>query len=568
MTSLLLPAQYRNIFEALPGAFLLLLPDADFTIAGVSDEYLRATLTERDAIVGHPLFEMFPDNPDTPDANSTANLSRSLKRVVATRRADVMAVQRYDVRRADGTGFDVRYWSPVNAPIFADDGELLCIAHRVDNVTEYVRLTEAHAEQRAVTEMLTADKVSMEAEIVRRSIDIDNAKQDLQVANAELAEYARRAREAAQGKDEFLAMLAHELRNPLAAITSALQLWDMAAGADEARQERLLAVCKRQTKNLTRLVDDLLEMSRIDRGAVELQRKALNLRDVVDSAVHAVRELFDRHRLTMSTRVAPANFTAFGDATRLEQVLANLLTNAAKYSHPDGQVELLLEPLPSQKNWARIVVTDHGRGIPAEKLDVIFDVFVQVDPGIDRARGGLGIGLALVRSIVKLHGGTVRAESEGLGHGSRFIVELPLMSEAGAQQDAHRPTEQPALLPPAPSGAHRILVVEDNPDARDMLCALLTAFGYAVTTAADGSGGLEKLLHLRPDIAIIDIGLPGIDGLEIARRARAAIGRKTKLVALTGYTAPAVEVAALDAGFDMHIAKPCTPEKLASILAS
>lgn len=566
MANFILPEHYQEVFEALPGTFLLVLPDPDFTIAGVSEEYLRATLRQRDEIIGRPLFEIFPDNPDTPDANSTRNLSRSLQRVIATRQRDVMAVQRYDVRRADGDGFDVRFWSPINAPVLGGDGELLCIAHRVDNVTEYVRLTEEYAKQRSISESLSADKVLMEAEIVERSRDLDKANHRLQLANTELSEYARRARDAATNKDEFLAMLAHELRNPLAAMTSALQLWDIGT-PDEARQQRLLAVCRRQVQNLTRLVDDLLEMSRIDRGAVALRRVRLDLRDIVDNAMHAVRELFGRHRLTMSTNIAPADFTTYGDSTRLEQVLANLLANAAKYSDPGGQVTLTLEPVPARPGWARIDVTDRGRGIPAGKLEDIFDVFVQVDPGIDRARGGLGIGLALVRAIVALHGGTVRAESEGLGHGSRFIVELPLASEA-APEDGANDDERHAVQPPrSPTHAAKVLVVEDNPDARDMLFSLLSAFGHSVTTAEDGIEGLQKLLDMQPDIAIIDIGLPAIDGFELARRARASVGRKTRLVALTGYASPAVQSAALEAGFDMHVAKPCTPEKLASILA-
>lgn len=227
MANIILPEQYQRVFEALPGAFLLLLPDSDFTIAGVSDEYLKATLRQRDEIIGRPVFEVFPDNPDTPEANSTRNLSRSLQKVVATRQPDIMAIQRYDVRRPDGEGFDVRYWSPINAPVLSDDGGLLCVAHRVDNVTEYVRLIEEHARQRSITESLSADKISMEAEIVERSRDLDRANHQLQLANAELSEYAQRARDAATRKDEFLAMLAHELRNPLAAITSALQLWDI-----------------------------------------------------------------------------------------------------------------------------------------------------------------------------------------------------------------------------------------------------------------------------------------------------------------------------------------------------
>ena len=567
MDRYILPQQYQHIFEALPGAFLLVLPDSGFTIAGVSDEYLRATLRQRDEIIGRPLFEVFPDNPNTPDANSTSNLGRSLQRVVESRETDVMAVQRYDVRSADSAGFEMRYWSPVNAPVFTADGALLCIIHRVDNVTEYMRLTEENARQRSVSERLSAENTKMEAEIVERSRELDNLNRELRGANEELSGHARRALEEAQRKDEFLAMLAHELRNPLAAMSSALQLWNMVR-ADERRQQSLLDVCRRQLKNLTRLVDDLLEMARIDRGEVELQQAPIDLRDVVHNAMHGARELFERRQLTIATRIAPGSFSVFGDATRLEQALTNLLTNAAKYSEAGANIELRLDTDVPDAGWARIEVLDEGQGIPQDKLEAIFEIFVQVDAGLDRARGGLGIGLALVRAIVELHGGRVRAHSEGIGHGSRFTIDLPLL----AQEDRRR---EPAVLtlddaealPPPSGGMRRVVIVEDNQDARETLRALLTAAGYTVEAEANGSAGLELIVADPPDIAIVDIGLPELDGFEVARRARAAVGNLTRLVAMTGYSSPAVRTAALEAGFDMHVAKPCTPARLAEILA-
>lgn len=429
------PAHFQQIFQALPGNFLILLPDASFTIIAASDDYLRDTLRQREEVVGMPVFEIFPDNPDAPQALATHNLSLSLQRVVNTRRPDMMAVQRYDVRGLAGDGFEVRYWSPVNAPVLTADGEVLYIIHRVDNVTDYVGLTEDHAEQRNVSARLSADRVSMEAEIVTRSRELDRAKRELERVNDQLSAYAAQARDAAARKDEFLAMLAHELRNPLSAMSSALQLWAMSS-VDERRQEGLLGICERQIKNLTRLVDDLLEMARIDRGVVVLHRTRLDLRDVVQHSVHAAREMFQRRRLGISTTIAPAEYCIDGDATRLEQALTNILTNAAKYSEPGGNVELKLACHASRPGTATLHVKDEGRGIPAEKLEAIFEMFAQVDAGVDRSRGGLGIGLGLVRSIIDMHGGTVRAHSEGIGHGSCFVIELPL----ALRRASERPT--------------------------------------------------------------------------------------------------------------------------------
>jgi signal transduction histidine kinase len=550
---------FQRIFEAIPGAFLLLLPDAGFTIAGVSDEYLRGTLKRREAIMGRPVFEVFPDNPDTPEANSTRNLAGSLQRVRETRRADVMAVQRYDVPREDGAGFELRYWSPVNAPVLGDAGELLYIVHRVDNVTEYVQIGEQSAR-------LSLDNRKMEAEVVQRSRELDRLNGTLRQANATLSDYARAAREEARRKDEFVAMLAHELRNPLGAISSALQLWEL-IGSDAGRQQEVLAVCKRQVGNLTRLVDDLLEMARIARGEVELQRAPLALQDVLGSALQAARGQFERQSVRLVTRVAAEPCRVLGDSTRLEQVFANLLSNAAKFSARAGKVEVLLDAFDADgRPWVRVAVRDEGRGIPPDKLDAIFDMFVQVDTRIDRARGGLGIGLSLVRALVELHGGRVCASSAGLGQGSCFTVELPMLPDAAvAPQTVHAAQ---AVLPPASGRLRRVLVIEDNVDARQTLSALLSASGYEVLVAGDGDDGLAQILEYRPDLAIVDIGLPGLDGFEVARRARSSLGGAApRLVALTGYSSLAVRRAALEAGFDLHLVKPVSTAALAQALA-
>ena len=559
MKSSISPEHFQRIFEAVPGAFLLLRPDSGFTIAGVSDEYLRGTLKRRESIMGRPIFEVFPDNPLTPDANSTRNLGRSLERVRATRSADVMAIQRYDVPREDGTGFELRYWSPVNAPVLGEDGELLYIVHRVDNVTEYVLMGEE-------SERLSADNRKMEAEIVQRSRELDRLNGTLREANAALSDYARAAREEAARKDEFLAMLAHELRNPLAAISSALQLWDL-IGADARRQQEVLAVCRRQVGNLTRLVDDLLDMARVVRGEVALQLAPLALQEVLESARQAARGLFELPNVDLALRMPSTPIRMLGDATRLEQVFANLLSNAAKFSARGSQVEVLLEAFDAEgRPWARAEVRDAGRGIPADRLEAIFDMFVQVDTRIDRARGGLGIGLSLVRALVELHGGRVRADSAGPGQGSRFTVELPVLAGSETQAPATPPAQ--AALPPVGAQVRRVLVVEDNADARHTLRELLAAAGYEVFVAGDGDDGLARIVECRPDLAIVDIGLPGLDGFEVARRARSVLGRDApRLVALTGYSSLPVRRAALEAGFDLHLVKPLTSAALVEVLA-
>lgn len=554
---------YRLLFETAPGSFLILLPDAHFTIVEASNAYLQDTFTRREQILGRPVFSVFPDNPHTPEAHSTKNLSASLHRVVATKSPDTMAIQRYDVRSPEGDRFLARYWSPVNTPLLSPGGELLYIIHRVQNVTDYVQLRQENEAQQERSRELTAQNRRMEAEILQQSHELHIKNQELIQANEELTQHALQARAEAQNKDEFLAMLAHELRNPLAGIATALQLLEI-AGGDPAKARQYQEVCKRQVGNLTHLVNDLLDVSRVSRGAVHLHRESLDMRDVVESALHAMRGTLDERGLTVNTSIAPGAYHLFGDATRLEQVLTNLLANAAKYSEVGGRVDIALaEETAETRKWAVIQIKDTGRGIPADKLSAIFEMFVQVDTTIDRAHGGLGIGLTLVQHLVEMHGGTVSGYSQGLGHGSTFTVRLPL--------DASNALPKPALQihsNPAEEGdGLRVLVIEDNVDARETLKSLLEAYGYSVEVAATGEEGLHQLLTLRPDVAIVDIGLPGLDGFEVARRARqTAEAGAIKLVALSGYSGPDTEHKAIKAGFDLHLVKPVNTVELPKIL--
>ncbi|WP_220810333.1 hybrid sensor histidine kinase/response regulator [Noviherbaspirillum aridicola] len=559
-----IPVQhFELLFDSSPGSFLILLPDADFTIVGVTKGYRRDTLTTREVLLGRGVFDAFPDNPHTPEANSTRNLRASLLRVVATRSPDTMVIQRYDVPRRDGMGFEVRYWSPVNTPVIAPDGEMIYIIHGVRNVTDYMRLQEENESRQKQSAELSARNRQMEAEILQRGWDIDEKNRELRHANEALMRYAQTARDEAQSKDEFLAMLAHELRNPLAGISTALELLAI-VGNDASKAAELRDVCYRQLGNLTRLVDDLLDVSRVSRGAVHLRREALDLRDILDSALHAVRGLLDERGLAVSTSITPGAYRMWGDATRLEQVLTNLLANAARYTESGGRVDIVLgNETAASGSWGVLRIKDTGRGIPPDMLSRIFDMFVQVDTEIDRARGGLGIGLTLVQKLVEMHGGAVEGYSEGIGHGSTFTVRLPL--DAGVSLPEQRGGR--GTVPAGQVPGTRVLLIEDNVDARMTLKNLLQAYGYQVEVAETGEEGLQRMLQERPDVAIVDIGLPGLDGFEVARRTRMTPEtRGVRLVALSGYSGPDTERKAAAAGFDMHLVKPVNPVELPAIL--
>ncbi|HET9623833.1 MAG TPA: response regulator [Kofleriaceae bacterium] len=362
-------------------------------------------------------------------------------------------------------------------------------------------------------------------------------------------------------KDEFLAMLAHELRNPLAAIQTGLPLLERFAAHDEI-ERRAREVLRRQTGLLIQLVDDLLDVSRVTRNRIELHRAELDLARLVGQVCDGFRPRVIEPRgqtLVVDVPVHPVRMS--GDAGRLEQVLTNLLDNASKYSDATTRIEVALVV---DGGRATLSVRDHGIGIDASTLPQVFDLFAQAQTSLDRARGGLGIGLTLVKALVELHGGDITASSPGLGHGTTMTVRLPVHAGAAAvpAPAARRPT-------PLPTAARSVLVVDDNTDGREMLRCLCELLGHRVVEAADGEAGVAQAVEHRPDIAFIDIGLPTIDGYEVARRVRAALGdRAPRLVALSGYGSEQHRAAAIAAGFDLHIAKPIDADKLRRELAN
>ena len=357
---------------------------------------------------------------------------------------------------------------------------------------------------------------------------------------------ARRTAEAAnRAKDEFLAMLGHELRNPLAPILTALELMRL-RGAPGLERER--AVIERQTQHLAALVDDLLDVSRITRGMVQLKRERLSLSHVVAKAIETAAPLFEQQRHELVTDV-PLDLAVDADEARLTQVFANLLTNAAKYTDPGGRVSITAR---RDGDDVLVTVSDTGRGIAPEMLPNVFELFVQERQNLDRSRGGLGLGLAIVRSLVELHGGGVHAASMGPGHGSSFSVRLPWVPSpsAGPRRQLTGP-EQPVAI------GISVLIVDDNLDAAAMLAELLGAAGYHAVVANDGPQALAMARGFVPDVALLDIGLPAMDGYELARRLRDLTGwAAVRLFAVTGYGAHGDRMRSQAAGFDHHLVKP------------
>ena len=405
----------------------------------------------------------------------------------------------------------------------------------------------------------TRELEALNATLQRANAELERANSSLHNEVAERTRAEGALQEADRNKDEFLAMLAHELRNPLAPILNAVQLMRMRPSEQQLRWSQ--DVIQRQVTHLTRLVDELLDVSRITRGKITLSREPIDVAALITRAVETVHPLMQERAHEFEVELPDSTLKVHGDPVRLTQALGNVLGNAAKYTDRGGRIRL-----SSTRNGANIEirVRDNGIGIPADLLPRIFDLFTQLDRSSD-SPSGLGIGLALVRRLVEMHGGSVTARSDGAGLGSEFLISLPLLSgQAAPASDAVRGAGGREL----PARPRRILVADDNADALESLATILKLAGHEVFSAPNGAVALEAAAQHLPEVALLDIGMPLMDGYEVARRVRAQPwGKGVALVALTGWGQDADRRRSLEAGFDAHLVKPLDLDKLGQLLA-
>jgi len=399
--------------------------------------------------------------------------------------------------------------------------------------------------------MVSAVQAALRAR--QRQYELRDQLDQTHAANRELQNQAR-------AKDDFLATLSHELRNPLSALTTAAHLLER--GSPDANADVMARqIVKRQTGLMSRLLDDLLDVSRITRGKLEIRKAPIELSAVIESAIETVQPWLNRKRHAFSVSVPERDIVIEADAVRLAQVLANLLTNAAKYTEPQGRIELLVE---RHADVVEFHVRDDGIGIPRASQSEIFKMFAQLSPAIDRSEGGLGIGLALAKGLVELHGGSIDVKSGGHGHGSEFIVRIPITQAASvATANAARDTASEAV-----AGKCELIVADDNADALQSLATLLELDGHTVRVASDGHAALALAQQKMPDVMLLDIGMPGLNGYDLASRVRQLDGGESvMLIALTGWGQPADRARASAAGFDHHLTKPIDHDELARLLS-
>lgn len=559
----------RLLFEASPDILLVLLPDAPrFTMIAATDARLAATHTTREQTIGRPLFEVFPDNPDDPDATGTSNLRASLERVLATRAPDTMAVQRYDIRGPDGT-FQAKYWSPKNIPVLAPSGEVRYILHRVEDVTELVQATELGQELRDKTR-------AMEREVIKRSQELAAANHELREANAKLGELDA-------AKTAFFSNVSHEFRTPLTLMLGPIE--------EAVRQEASLGgeslrAVHRSAVRLLRLVNSLLDFSRLEAGRLQARFEPTDLAELTAGIAGSFQSLVESAGMSLVVDCPKLRQPVYVDRAQWEKVVSNLLSNAFKFTM-EGEIAVRLR---EREDGVDLVVSDTGTGIPEHELPRIFERFRRVEGARGRSFEGSGIGLALVRELVGLHGGAVRVDSVA-GRGSTFTVSIPLGSDhlpaervATTDDAADGSGAEPYVLEASqwmhtdgrlPSSEHpatdaeatereRILVVDDNADMRAYVVALLGQH-WTVDSVPDGESAIARIEATAPDLVLSDVMMPGMDGFALLRALRASPAtRHIPVILVSARAGEEAVVEGLETGADDYLQKPFSARELVS----
>ncbi|HKH22325.1 MAG TPA: ATP-binding protein [Solirubrobacterales bacterium] len=534
MASAVRETDFQALFESAPGLYLVL--DPELRIVAATDAYLKATMTRREEIIGRGIFEVFPDNPDDPVATGVSNLSASLDRVRRQRAPDTMAIQKYDIRRPDeeGGGFEERYWSPKNTPVLDERGELAYVIHRVEDVTEYLRLAERGTEQ--------------EAEIFLHTQELKRLNEELE--SADLA------------KNEFLSRMSHELRTPLAAIMGFSELFAL-ADLDERKRE-WAATILRAGKHLLQLVDEVLDISRIEAGQLPLSLEPVDVGTPLAEAMELVQPMAEGRDVVLHPpRVSDRSGYLRADNQRLKQVLINLLSNAVKYNREGGEVHVSVDALGSDRT--RIAVSDTGPGIDPESMAKLFTPFERLNAGADVQ--GTGLGLALSRWLVEAMGGTLEVESTP-GEGSTFTVALGRGEPQAVAEAADE--ERELVAERTYDGDRRVLYVEDTVANIKLIEEILRSRpSVKLLPAGMGRLGLELAAEHRPDLILLDLHLPDIGGEQVLDRLQEDVRtRDIPVVVLSADATEGSREGRIENGARTYLTKPIGVRDLLEVVDS
>jgi len=562
---------YQRLFDAAPGLYLVL--DPQLRIVAVNQAYARATMTRPEDILGKWIFEVFPDNPDDPEAEGVRNLRVSLQRVLQTGQADAMPVQKYDIRKPaeKGGGFEARYWSPLNTPVIGASGQLAYVIHRVEDVTEFVRLKQQGVEESRLNDTLRQQALRMETEVFARAREVAEASARLKSANEELDRLYHKTRELDELKTRFFANVSHELRTPLTLILGPLSHLLDSPRLNKTEQ-RDLQVVQRNARLLHRQVDNLLDLAKLDAGHMHVHYVRFDLAGMV----RVFASNFDTVASDRNVHYqvdCPPQLNVQADAQKCERVLLNLISNAFKFVPDGGIVRVALR---QELNEAVLEVCDSGPGIPADMREVVFERFRQLDDSAERRVGGTGLGLSIVREFVALQHGSIMVREAAEG-GAAFVVRLPELAPAGCAVgtlvtgdslltdpplEELRVVDHSAMQDVQSSDAPLILVIEDNPDMNAFVSSALVG-PYRVVSAFDGHAGLRMALDLQPALILSDVMMPGMSGdrlVEIIRQHPDLDA--TPIIMLTAKADDALRAKLLRHGVQDYIQKPFTVDEL------
>ena len=568
---------YKLLFDASPHPYLILRPDAVFTIMAVNERYLSATGTQRDAIVGHGLFEIFPDNPDDKSVSGVGDLHMSLDRVVSDRQLDTMGVQKYDIPRRDGRdGFEVKYWSPVNTPVFADDGSVAYIIHHVEDVTEFIlgreRANQEKAEQLGKIE---AHAERMEAEVMRRSAEVKDANRALKTAMQKLEQRETELAVASRAKDSFLATMSHEIRTPLNGMLGMLELLSLTQLDKE--QLMTLDAAWDSGRGLLRIVNDILDWSKIEEGKLELSLRPTSIGQLLQEVVNTYSRVASAKSLTLlqhvDAHISPAHIV---DPLRLSQVLNNFVSNAIKFTQR-GVIEVYAELLDrlDAKERIRFSVKDTGIGIARDIQERLFQSYQQESADTARMYGGTGLGLSICRRLADMMEGEIELKSEqGLGSIFSIVLTLPVTnSPVEVMRNLHPEVEQRAVKPLFANSmdAPVVLAVDDHPTNRSLLAKQLKMLGLRTETADSGQMALSLWRTGNFGMVITDCHMPVMDGYMLTqaiRKIEAEESRsRTPVIAWTANALAEESGRCHIAGIDDLLVKPADITQLRMMLA-
>lgn len=551
---------FQSIFESGPGLYLVL--DPKFNIVAVSDNYLKATLTKRNEIVGRNIFDVFPDNPGDPNATGVRNLKTSLQTVIETKEPHTMAIQKYDIRLPGVDGiFEERYWSPVNCPVLADDETLLYIIHRAEDVTDFVLLKQNDSDNLKLNEELQLQIERMEREIFLRGQEMQQQNREMIKLNKELLIARDQAIESSLLKSAFLANMSHELRTPLGVILGMSEILATDELSDE--QKEITSMIEQSARALLSLVNDILDLSKIEAGKMSFDERRFCPAQLVQSNFSLLESAAQKKELDLILEIEPdIAESVVGDDLRVGQVLLNLLGNAIKFTK-SGSIKAKVSQISRDQNSVhiRFAISDTGIGIGPDEINRLFSPFTQVDGSISRRFGGTGLGLAISKKLVELLGGNIGCDSEK-NVGSTFWFSIPFKLTGNAEVRQSQEIFSNIL-----NKGFKILIVEDQPSMQDLLRRQFDTLEIISDIVCSAEEGLEQLSSTKYSLILMDCHLPKMDGFEAARQIRQRekdlqVESRIPIIAMTAAAMKGDREKCLASGMDDYLSKPYTIDEL------